>query len=194
MFILSDKYRETMNKLDIKVSDLNVIQLKRFIGCISKFVNLLDLTLEFNSITEPIDDSLSLIGQKYNKLMKLNLKILKSVRISDQFFNVFLHFKTLKKLTIMFDRKRHNTVLSGSVECFKHCKQLTDIDINYSELREDFFVNIATFVPKLQSLQITTNNKFSDSFIHLFDSIKDSIQSVKLNEANVGYCQHYFNQ
>ena len=48
----------------------------------------------------------------------------------------------------------NNTVLSGSVECFKHCKQLNDIDINYPELTEDFFANIALFVTKLQSLHI----------------------------------------
>ena len=47
--------------------------------------------------------------------------------------------------------------MSGNVECFKHCKQLIDIDINYPELTEDFFANIASFVPKLQSLQISTN-------------------------------------
>ena len=73
--------------------------------------------------------------------------------------------------------------LSGSVECFKHCKQLIELDIKYSELREDFFTNIATFLPKLQSLEIWTKKQFSDSFIDLFNSMKN-IQRVKLRVNN----------
>ena len=61
-----------------------------------------------------------------------------------------------------------NTVLSGSVECFKHCKQLNELDIDYRKLREDFFANIASFVPKLQLLKIKSDQQFSDTFINLF--------------------------
>ena len=62
--------------------------------------------------------------------------------------------------------------LSGSVECFKHCKQLIELDINYCELREDFFANIASFVPKLQSLRITTEQQFSKTFVNSFPPMK----------------------
>ena len=69
--------------------------------------------------------------------------------------------------------------MNGSVECFKHCKQLKELDIKYLELREDFFANIASFVPKLQSFRIITKQKFSDSFIDSFNSMKN-IQKVNL--------------
>ena len=123
---------------------------------------------------------LSLIGQKCNKLLKLDFSIDEDVQISDRFFDIFKEFKAIKKLKINLDA---NEVLSGSVECFKHCKQLNDLHINYSELREDFFANIATFVPKLQSLCITTQKPFSDSFIYSLNSMKNLIK-VYLNIVN----------
>ena len=70
-----------------------------------------------------------------------------------------------------------STVLSGSVECFKHCKQLNDIDITYDELREDFFANIASFVPKLKTLRFKTRKQYSNSFIDLFQTLQ-SIQRI----------------
>ena len=119
--------------------------------------------------TRPIDDCLSLIGQKCNKLLKLDLNIKDCIPISDNFFALFYKFKAIKKLKIKLPKR----VLSGSVECFKHCKQLNDIDINYPELREDFFANMASFVPKLQSLRVINQKQFSDSFIESFQSIKN---------------------
>ena len=59
-------------------------------------------------------------------------------------------------------------LVNGSIECFKHCKQLNDIDINYPKLREDFFANIASFVPKLQSLRVITETHFSESLLIRF--------------------------
>ena len=102
------------------------------------------------------------------------------VPISDRFFDIFSEYKFIRKLKLEL---KQTTVLSGSVECFKHCKQLNDIDINYSELREDFFANIASFVPKLQSLLITTNKQYSDSFIDSFKPMKN-IQRVKICVTN----------
>ena len=152
--------------------------LKTCIECIARFENLkeLGLTITGSDITEPIDDCLSLIGQKCNKLLELDLSIKSSVPISDRFFDVFTHFKAIKKLKIEL---QDNIVLSGSVECFKHCKQLIELDITYPELREDFFTNIATFVPKLQSLRIKTSEQYSDSLIEEFKSMKN-IQKVEL--------------
>ena len=171
---LSFKCSQTIKTLNVTFSHLMAEDLKTDIELISRFENLKELSLNLRYInihySEPIDDCLSLIGQKCNKLLKLDLIFDKSVPITDQFFEIFSEFKSIKKLKINIMPKNK---LSGSVECFKHCKQLIDLDINYDELREDFFANIASFVPKLQSLHIRTDNRFSDSFINNFNSMKN---------------------
>ena len=118
---------------------------------------------------EPIDESLSLIGQKCTKLSKLDLSIEEEVPISERFFDVISEFKAIQKLSVEL---YNNTVLSGSVECFKHCKQLYDIDITSPALTEDFFANMETFVPKLKTLRIGRKNQFSNSFINSFKTTK----------------------
>ena len=182
MKILSDKYSQTIKTLDLKVRDLTAEELKTCFDCIARFENLTQLELEINYLKtrEPIDDCLSLIGQKCNKLLKLDFICTDYKIISDRFFAVFHEFKAIKKLKIFVF---HNKELSGSVECFKHCKQLIDIDISYPQLREDFFANIASFVPKLKSLHIITDKQFSDSFIESFHSMKN-IQRVTLRYIN----------
>ena len=149
-------------------------QLKTCIECIARFENLKELTLNLFTLkaTKPIDDCLSLIGQKCNKLLKLDLIILTNSAITDRFFASFSEFKALKKLKI----ELFNNEWSGSVECFKHCKQLIELEINYPELREDFFANIATFVPKLKFLRIKTRIKYSDSFIDSFQTMKNILR------------------
>ena len=131
------------------------------------------------SVTK-IDDCLSLIGQKCNKLLKLDLDIGIGIPISDRFFDIFSKFEDIKELKIGLSIII-NTVLSGSMECFKHCKQLKHLVIKYSKFREDFFVNIQTFVPKLQLLLIKISEHFSDSFIKPFYSMK-YIQSVEISD------------
>ena len=79
-----------------------------------------------------------------------------------------------------------NTSVKGSVECFKHCQQLYDIDIDYMEITEDFFANSGSFVPKLQYLRVVTQNKFSDSFTDSLKSLKN-IQSVEYIFQNEDY-------
>ena len=175
--ILSDKYSQTIKTLNVMLYDLSAKELKTCIECISRFENLKKLKLIYaNDITQPIDDCLSLIGQKCNKLLKLDLSIWSFVPITERFFDIFNEFKAIKKLIIDLWNK---TVLSGSVECFKHCKQLIDIDIKYSELTEDFFTNIELFVPKLQFLLIKPYKQFSDSFINSIHSMKN-IQKVNV--------------
>ena len=88
---------------------------------------------------------------------------------NSNYFTALSEFKAIKKLKI---RLLSKTVLKGSVECFKHCKQLNDIDIEYYELRKNFFANIASFVPKLQSLRIDTKKGLPNSFINPFRSMK----------------------
>ena len=179
--IMSDKYSKTMKTLKLYFGYMSYEELKTCIGYVVRFENLKELILDIKSseITEPIDSCLSLIGQKCNKLLKLELEINFNVPISDRFFDVFTQFKTLKKLRInlLYNRR----VLSGSVESFRHCKQLIELDLKYSELREDFFTNIATFVPKLQFLRIYTTKKYYNLFIDSFLSMKD-IQRVELRD------------
>ena len=183
--ILSDKYSQTMKTLGLNFDRMSYKELKTYFDCISRFENLRELKLEliFDGMAEPIDDCLSLIGQKLCKLLKLDLDIINrhSVPISDRFFDGFTQFKAIKILKIEFP---YNTrVLSGSLEFFKHCKQLKHLDIVYEELSEDFFTNIREFVPKLQFLKISTKKEYSDSFIDLFLPMKD-IQRIELRDNN----------
>ena len=182
MKILSDKYSQTMKILNIEFYVSTTEDLKTCFECIARFENLKQLSLCFINLktTQPIDDCLSLIGLKCNKLLKLDLCFEEWVPIPYRLFYVFNDFKTIKKLKITLSCNR---ALPGSVECFKHCEQLNDIDINYSELSEDFFANIASFVPKLQSLRITTQKQFSESFFDSLHSMKQ-LEKVYLNIKN----------
>ena len=179
MKILVDKYSQKMKCLTVLIIKLSAKELKTFVDCICRFVNLrqLSLSIHYLQITEPIDDCLSLIGQKCNKLLKLDLTVKRVVPISDLFFDVFTHIKAIKKLKI--DLPNNKRVLSGSVECFRHCKQLTELDIDYNGLTEDFFTNIAEIFPKLQLLRLTTEQGFTNSFIDSFRSIK-SLQKMEI--------------
>ena len=77
-------------------------RLKTCIECIARFENLkvFSLKIDFVTIIEPIDDCLSLIGQKCNKIVKLDLCVGYSVPISHQFYKTFTEFKAIKKLKI----------------------------------------------------------------------------------------------
>ena len=164
-----------MKSLDVILSRLTAEELKTCIEYICRFENLRKLTLDliFCETTEAIDDCLSLIGQKCNKLLRFQFINYCFTTRSDQFFNSIVEFKAI--LSINF---RNNTVLSGSVECFKHCKQLKQLDIDCSELTEHFFANSDTFIPKLRSLRIKNEKEFSDSFIESFLLMKN--QKIKI--------------
>ena len=174
-----------MKSLDISLDNLTEEELKTCIECIARFENLRKLKLELFAMetTQPIDDCLSLIGQKCNKLLKLELIIQEKVPITERFFNVFYNFIAIKKLNIQLP---DNTIINGSVECFKHCEQLIELDITYPELREDFFANIASFIPKLQFLRISTLKKFSETFFDLFKHRKH-FQELDYNYTHPGF-------
>ena len=144
-------------------------QLKNCFEYIACFKNLRQLKLKLSStlIKQPIDDCMALIGQKCTKLLDLN--VTSYVPISQQFFARFSEFKAIKRFNIQI---RCKTVVNASIQSLKHCKQLIHLAIDYNELREHFFMNVRTFVPKLQSLQIITNIVFSDEFIDPFESMK----------------------
>ena len=176
--ILSDKYSRTMKSLKVIIGYLTEEELKTSIECIARFKNLTELQVLFKLvITEVNLDCLSQIGQKCTKLLKLELNIDNEIPISDRFFDVFTHFKAIMKLKINLSE---TTVLKGSVESLKHCKQLNDLQVMGSGLTEDFFTNIASFVPKLKFLKISTDQQFSDTFIHSFNLMK-CIRKVELS-------------
>ena len=188
MKIFCDKYKKTMKNIHFYLDELSAKDLKKCIECISSLENLRSLTVSIESerIKEPIDESIALIGRKCTKLLKLNLRIWESVLISHLFLDVFTHFKAIKKLKI---KLHYDTVVSGSVECFKHCKQLNGIDIDCIELNDDFFSNFVSILPQLQRLKISTKRFISDSFINSLNSRK-SIEKVSLfgfNEPNDTY-------
>ena len=170
MKLLSDKYSQTMKKLNIHVDKLTFKELKTCFNCISRFENLRELYLIISphEMDKPIDDCLSLIGRKCTKILIFQLCIGPFVMITDRFFTSLSEFKATKKMNL---KLLNTTVVKASVECFKHCKQLKQLNIHYPELREDFFANIASFVPKLQSLEISTDKQYSDSFIDSFHSM-----------------------
>ena len=193
MKILSDKYSKTMKSLLLWCEGLNEEEVKICVERISRFHNLrqLELTFHLTNTTEPIDGCLSLIGQKCNKLLKLDFRIDESLPITDRFFDVFHHFKTIKRLRILIFT---NTVLSGNIECFKHCKQLYELSIIYLNLTEDFFKNIESFVPKLQSLEICRKSQFSDAFIGSFRCVKSlqNIHHINIYDINRTYLSKYW--
>ena len=190
MKIFSVKYSQTMKSLNVMLSSLTAEELKTCIEYISRFENLRQLSLEFGPMSnkQPIDDCLSLIGQKCTKLLKLDLNIYPSVPISDRFFAAFSEFKALKKLIIRFG---NDIEVNASVEAFKHCKQLKDLDFTYNRLTEDFFANIHSIVPKLQYLHIRTSEQYSDLFINSFHSMKN-IQKVFVDQKFSSDKYYYF--
>ena len=121
---LSDKYSQTMKTLNVRLTDLTGEELKTCFECIARFENLKVLKVKFGSMysTEPIDDCLSLIGQKCTKLLKLDLYIIYSVPISDRFFKALSEFKSIKKLKIT--SRNHSVTKRRIVVSLKHCKQL----------------------------------------------------------------------
>ena len=99
IIILSDKYSQTLNtSLQTSFFDLTE-ELKTCIECIARFENLKELELDFINFEgiQPIDDCLSLIGQKCNKLLKLDLSIFSSDPITDRFFDALSEFEVIKK-------------------------------------------------------------------------------------------------
>ena len=180
MKIFGDKYSKTMKRLKIWFLDQTYDEVKTCLMCITKLEELreLELLITIMQITEPINDCLKLIGQKCTKLLKLHLNISIYAPLFEHFFDIFQYFKAVKDLKLHIN-SLDNTVLPGSVESFKHCKQLKSLDIFSRELTERFFINLKKFLPQLKFLKIYTEKKFSNSFIVSYFSM-NSIQRVVL--------------
>ena len=182
MMKFSDKYSRTMKILDVWFEYMSEEELKTCIECIARFENLKELKLGLDlQTTEPINESIALIGRKCINLLKLNISFSGNIIINNQFFDTISEFKAIKKLKIDLP---FNTKLKGSVECFKLCKQLIDLNIRYAKLTENFFTNVDTFLPQLKSLRISTEKQFSDLFTNNFQSMKN-IEKVILSSYNI---------
>ena len=173
MKILCDKYSQTMKSFNVTLRYLTTEELKTCIECIARFENLKELKLNLVRLktTQPIDECLSLIGQKCNKLLKLDSSIDFSIPISDRFFQVFTEFRAIKKLKITLG---YNMSLNGSIECFKQCKQLNEIHINYSELTEDFFCK-----HRVICTETTITYNYKNKKKENFETFIDSLHSMK---------------
>ena len=108
MKVLSNKYSKTLKTLSVDFDWLKIEELKTCFDCISRFENLTELRIKIQEFKgkDPIDDCLSLIGQKCTKLLKLELLFYYSVQISKRFFNVFTQFIALKRLKMMLLAKK----------------------------------------------------------------------------------------
>ena len=177
-----NKYSKTFKTLNVFVCNITYEEMKTCIEYNSRFENLTKLKLQIYSVyaktEQPKDDYLSPIGQKCNKLLKLDLCMNYPVSLSEQFFDTFTQFKVIKALKI---RITDYTTKKASIGRLKHCEQLEYLEIYYSQITEDFFTDIQLFLPNLQFLKISTENEFSDSFIDSFHSMK-SIQKVFIND------------
>ena len=84
--------------------------------------------------------------------------------------------------------------MNGSVDSFKHCKQLINLNLRLPKLSKDFFINIESFVPKLQLLYISSEKDFSetipDSFTKMINLQKVSIVYDNVNEKKT-YVKHW---
>ena len=193
--LFSYKYSKTMSSLKLVLSHLTKDALKTCIECICRFENLTELTIIFEriEIDEPIDISLILIGEKCTKLSKLDLHITYGLRISYKFFYVFPKYKAIKYIKLYIP---YTETLYGSVQCFKYCKQLIKLDIHYWGLREDFFANNHLFIPKLQFLNITTGQLFSDTFFNSFILLQDmeKIELIEGGDLEKVFCYYRKNQ
>ena len=181
--ILSDKYCQTLKTLELKIrfDDMDDKEVKTF-GQNFRFNDLrkLCLALNFLGSGQLIEECLSMIGHNCPKLTDLTII---SLSISTNTLTIFSKFKALKKLNLVFmtGNKVENM---ENFESFKHCPHLKELFIYYMELREDVFTNIQSSLPKLQSLRIRTEEKFSDSFINSFHSMKFMQKIILFNQNN----------
>ena len=146
---------------------------------ISRFESLESLGIEvINLMTEvePIDECLKLLANKCTKLRELRLRTTNSLIISDNIFFSLSEFRSLERLIFNSTLMGH---LYGSVECLKHMTRLKHLSIDYSQLTEDFFANIQTLLPNVQSLDINIPNIG-------YNSIKSFVESLQsINRFNI---------
>ena len=135
---------------------------------------------------EPIDDCLKLLSNKCTKLTELCLTIDQSGVIAGDIFFSLSEFRSLERL--VFNSTLMEQYLNGSIECLKQMTRLKHLSINYPQLNQDFFANIQTILPNIQSLNIFIPDIGDDS-IELF---LESLQTMKYIERVVVNGQTFF--
>ena len=104
MKILSDKYRKTLKRINIKFTDLTAEDLKTCLTQLSLFKNLrsLNLTIDSNESQQNfIDECLEQMTRNCVKLKNFRLEINDNSLISDDFFAVLSHLKSIERLEIV---------------------------------------------------------------------------------------------
>ena len=172
---LADKYSKSLKRIGIKiVSTVKAKQLKTYLRDISRFENLQSLDLKISENygkIETIDESIALLAESLTHLKNFQLKIYNNFLISERFLKSLSELKTVKRLVL--DLKPITKKLEGSVECLRKCSELTTLDIDYSELSENFFENIESILPKLRFLNVSNSHSNRRLFLnHYSDSIQ----------------------
>ena len=166
--ILTDKYGNSMKNVKLIMYNYSILQsyqitgdqLKTVVAYLSLFKNLrsLELTLfdgNDENITEPIDDSLAMIGQNCTKLTKLKLVIAGRHIISNNFFNALSQFSNVEKLFLELNVMKN---LEGSPQCLK-LRRLKYLHIECDGLNKVFLSSFETAVPTLQYANIRVQNR-----------------------------------
>ena len=190
--ILTEKYAKSLKKLEINIitTDMNETQLKTCLQQISCFDNLRSLELKIersDANIDTIDQSIALLVRKCSQLKTFELVIHNSSLISEHFLSSLSELKSIEKLIVDFKRVTKNI---GDIDCLRQCSQLKTLIITHDRLNEEFFANIATILPKLQLLDIRTNENIGDAFLTSLHSML-SLQQIIVNKKRFFYFHKY---
>ena len=186
------KYGKSLKKIRFHFKELSSNNLKTCLTLISRIESLESLGIEVINLkteVEPIDECLKLLANKCTKLKELRLRTTNSLIISDNIFFSLSEFRSLERLIFNSTLMGH---WNGSVECLKYMTRLKHLSIDYSQLTEDFFANIQTLLPNVQSLDINIPNigyNSIKSFVESLQSMK-YIERVVFNEQTFFYCKN----
>ena len=103
------------------------------------------------------------------KLKNFRLEINDNSLISDNFFAVLSHLKSIEILEIVLGLTKK---LRASVKSLKDCPKLKRLLITYNELTEDFFAGIHSYVPNIKTIEIKTKQRMSDQFFTSLSSMR----------------------
>ena len=171
---LVTKYRTSLKELKVYLVDPKEVQLKTCFAHISRFESLESFELIVNEFCgQPIAYYFRPLTKIFAKLKQFTLKT-HTTDISNQSF--LSMFRSLKRLVLDFGDTKEKLI--GSVECLKHCKRLKHLSISNEVLTQDFFVNIQTFLPNIQNIDINSKDIIVEPVIQ-FKEFMESFQSLR---------------
>ena len=179
---------KVLRRFGSTLNHLSSDDLHKCLTLISRFESLESLRIDIFSVetnAEPIDECLKLLANKCTKLRELRFKTICPTVFFNNIFSLS-EFRSLERL--VFKSTYMTRHFNGSVEYLKDMTRLKHLSISYPELTEDFFANIQTLLPNIQSLDINIPN-IDDNTIKLF---VESLQSMKYIERVVINWQTFF--